>query len=711
MTARMVRRTLAALVAVVVVAAGAGVAWGFWTAGDSTHAGQAKADSLPAGQTPAVSLANSGGVTTATIAFNRSSSTDGKTVSAFVINRYSAASGGSAAATFTCTPAGTASAVSCTESAVPAGTWYYSDTPTIPGSLWVGSESARSAPVSTDTTAPSVTYSQTPAANANQFNNTTVNVTLTATDNVGGTGVAFITYKVDAAASVQVNAATAGFAVTGDGTHTVTFTATDNSGNTSGTQTQTIKIDSTAPAAPAITSAPTVINNANKTSISIGGTAEAGSTVTLTLTDGVVGHTVTAAGTATGGNWSFAALNPSGHNDGTVTVNVTATDLAGNTSTPPTQTTIQKDTVAPSTPTITTPASGSFINSATNSATYAVSGAKEANTSLLLTVSDVGAAHTITRTVALSAGTSWSTTIDTTGLNQGLISYSAVATDSAGNSGSPGTTSNTKDTVAPTVAVTSVTNPINNSNQSATTASGTAPDADTTTVSVVASDGTAQTAAINAPVSAGAWSASGINVGGLSNGTITYTATAADTAGNTSNATRTATKSSATKFAVSAAATQTAGTAFTVTITAQDSGGATVTSYSGNHTITWSSTAGNSPSGASPTLPSGTLNFVNGVASASVIFVKAETGRTITATDGTLAGTSGGTTVNAGSAARLAWTSTSNTLGTLNGICYFSCTYTAIGGAADTFRTKVSLTDSSGNPVNAASAVSVTVTL
>lgn len=359
MSARMVRRTLAAVIALAIVLGGSAVAWAFWTATDSSNPGRSAADTLPVGQTPTASLSTPGGVETATITFNRLATTGGQTVPAFLIKRYSTASGGTASATFTCTPA-TGSPVSCTESAVPAGTWYYTDTPTVAGSNWVGAESARSAAVTTDTTAPTVTYAQDPAKNINGYNNTAVTVTLTATDEIGGSGVARISYKVDSAATVQVNAASATFPVSGDGTHTVAFTATDHAGNTSATQTQTILIDSTPPGTPAITSKPTSINAANKTSITIAGTAEAGSSVTLALTDGVPAHTITTSAPATGGNWS-CGLNPSGLNDGTLSVSVTATDLAGNTSTPAAQTTITKDTVSPTVSNVSsTKADGSY---------------------------------------------------------------------------------------------------------------------------------------------------------------------------------------------------------------------------------------------------------------------------------------------------------------------------------------------------------------
>jgi len=94
----------------------------------------------------------------------------------------------------------------------------------------------------------------------------------------------------------------------------------------------------------------------------------------------------------------------------------------------------------------------------------------------------------------------------------------------------------------------------------------------------------------------------------------------------------------------------------------------------------------------------------------SVTLVKAET-VALTLTDTGGSGTSSNMTVGAGAAAKLAWTSTTISKGTLSGVCYFGCTYTGVGNSA-VFRSKVSLTDSSGNPVlnTTGSAISVTVT-
>ena len=95
--------------------------------------------------------------------------------------------------------------------------------------------------------------------------------------------------------------------------------------------------------------------------MSISGTAEAGSTVAITLSDAGSVHTVTSSTTATGGSWTFNSLNAGALNDGTITVKATATDAAGNVSSPGAQTTIPKDTVAPTVTSVTsTLANGSY---------------------------------------------------------------------------------------------------------------------------------------------------------------------------------------------------------------------------------------------------------------------------------------------------------------------------------------------------------------
>ena len=98
-------------------------------------------------------------------------------------------------------------------------------------------------------------------------------------------------------------------------------------------------------------------------------------------------------------------------------------------------------------------------------------------------------------------------------------------------------------------------------------------------------------------------------------------------------------------FVVTAPSTATAGTAFSATLTAEDAQGNTVTSYTGGQTIAFSGPS-NAPSGtARPTRRPSPSRMAS--ASASITLFDAQT-TTMTATQGSVSGTSGNITVNAG---------------------------------------------------------------
>lgn len=87
------------------------------------------------------------------------------------------------------------------------------------------------------------------------------------------------------------------------------------------------------------------ISNSNKTAVAISGTVEVGSTVNWTISNG--GSSVSGTTTLTsGGTFSATNIDVSSLPDGTLTLSVTVTDAAGNTSATA-STTATKDTVAP----------------------------------------------------------------------------------------------------------------------------------------------------------------------------------------------------------------------------------------------------------------------------------------------------------------------------------------------------------------------------
>ncbi|WP_258579704.1 BapA/Bap/LapF family large adhesin [Acinetobacter baumannii] len=271
-----------------------------------------------------------------------------------------------------------------------------------------------------------------------------------------------------------------------DGPHTITVTATDPAGN-AGTDTAVVTIDTTAPAAP-------VIDPVNGTD-PITGTAEPGSTVTVTYPDGTTATVVA----GTDGTWSVP--NPGNLVDGD-TVTATATDPAGNTSGPATAVV---DAIAPTV---------ALDDVLTNDSTPALTGTVNDPTATVVVTVDG------TDYPAVNNGDGTWTLADNTlpTLADGPHTITVTATDPAGNAGTD-TAVVTIDTTAPNAPVLdpiNATDPVTGTAEAGSTVTVTYPDGSTATV-VAGTDGT--------------WSVP--NPGNLVDGD-TVTATATDPAGNTS---------------------------------------------------------------------------------------------------------------------------------------------------------------------------------
>ncbi|TRO42173.1 DUF4347 domain-containing protein [Pseudomonas sp. ALS1131] len=285
----------------------------------------------------------------------------------------------------------------------------------------------------------------------------------------------------------------------------------------------TYAIDTNAPTAPVVTSP--ALTNAPTPMLS--GTAEAGSTVTVTI-GGATYTTV-----ASGGAWSLdlatatpaagsLALNTNGANP----VSVTATDTAGNVSSATTQPLVI-DTTAPSVPTLTSPA-------LTNAPAPMLSGTAEADSTVTVTIG--GATYTIVASggawsldLATATPAAGSLALDTNGANP----VSVTATDAAGNVSSATTQTLVIDTTAPSVPT--LTSPAL-TNAPAPMLSGTAEAGSTVTVTIGG-------ATYTTVASGGAWSldlATATPAAGSlalnTNGANPVSVTATDTAGNVSSA-------------------------------------------------------------------------------------------------------------------------------------------------------------------------------
>jgi len=125
------------------------------------------------------------------------------------------------------------------------------------------------------------------------------------------------------------------------------------------------------------------------------------------------------------------------------------------------------------------------------------------------------------------------------------------------------------------------------------------------------------------------------------------------------------------RFTVANPGTQTAGTAFGVTITAFDQYGNQASGYTGSQTLAFSGPS-NAPSGQAPSYPS-SVTFSGGVGTASLTLYDAQS-TTLTATQGTVSGTSTAFTVSAGGASSY---SVSNP-GTVTAGSAFNVTLTAL---------------------------------
>ena len=217
-----------------------------------------------------------------------------------------------------------------------------------------------------------------------------------------------------------------------DGQYTLTVVAFDAVGNFSSAS-SSYTIDRVAPAVPVISGGPTGLTNDATPTWTI--SPVAGATLRCTVLDdnddAVVGpSTCTSPYTA----------NLLGLPDGTYTFSVVSTDALGNESAPDTAT-IELDTTAPQTPTVT---SGPSATDATPTWTFRARGDVE-------TVCSVSRGATV---VVAAVPCSSPAGFDLTRLGAGTYTFSVVSIDDAGNRSAPGTSTYTLRAAAPAPAPT-----------------------------------------------------------------------------------------------------------------------------------------------------------------------------------------------------------------------------------------------------------------
>ncbi len=153
-------------------------------------------------------------------------------------------------------------------------------------------------PVPSDTTAPVTIASVAGVSGANGWHVAPVEVSLSATDEEGGSGVAATYYALDGGA-VQVYRAP--LAISADGVHQIEFWSVDNIGNIEERRTQTVKIDQ---------AAPSVSASADRTVLSPPSGRMTAVTVSGRLSDAVSGVDIATAAFAV---WDeYGAVTPGG---------------------------------------------------------------------------------------------------------------------------------------------------------------------------------------------------------------------------------------------------------------------------------------------------------------------------------------------------------------------------------------------------------------
>ena len=330
-----------------------------------------------------------------------------------------------------------------------------------------------------------------------------------------------------------------------DGVYTARVTAVDQLGN-SQTTTFSFTIDDTAPlSVTAVLEDP--INAANVTTATVSGSgSEPGLTVSVSVDDADNPLTAAVAGTTTTGTDTAYSLdlNLSSLDDGTLTATVTATD-ATESGTVQATATATKDTVAPAAPTTTitpgeigVPQQTSVAVSGTvtdGSAPVAELSGPEPAATVTVTIDDESeqTAPLVFVTKTDPEGDYAVAGIDVSGLADGTITATAVATDGVGNDSAPGSGTAEKDTTAPAAPTVLVPAYANQDNAAALPVSGTAEPA--STVAIVITDAAGDSATPTATITAGNDGSytTTVDVRGLADGALGVSATATDELDNT----------------------------------------------------------------------------------------------------------------------------------------------------------------------------------
>ena len=345
--------------------------------------------------------------------------------------------------------------------------------------------------------------------------------------NVTGSGT--LTTATDQITSIDVSGL-------GDGIITLTVTLTDANSNIGSVATDTKTKDTTVPSGYTVAIDQSPINNSNEGSVSFTfAGAEVGATYNYTFSSSGGGSNVTGSGTIATATDQITGVDLSGLGDGTITLSVTLTDIAGNTGSAATDTEL-KDTSAPAGYSVSIDQIS--INSTNETAISFTLGGAEIGTTYNYTFSSNSGGTNVTGSGTIVTAADQITGIDLSGLGDGNITLSVTLTDGNGNIGPAATDSEVKDTTAPTgYSVTidqAAINSTNDNNISFTFAGGEINSGYNYTFTSSGGGtpvtGTGNIFSTNAQIT-------GIDLSGLADGTVTLSVTLTDVFGNEGAAT------------------------------------------------------------------------------------------------------------------------------------------------------------------------------
>ena len=317
-----------------------------------------------------------------------------------------------------------------------------------------------------------------------------------------------------------------------DGTLTYSVTLTDAAGNVGSPVTATATLDTVAPTGYSITADQSLVtaSNASAASFTFAG-AELGDTYNYTVTSDGGSGSVTGTGTISAADQQVTGIDLSSLSDGNLAYSVTLTNALGNTGDAAVDNTPTLDIKGPTGYSIAT--DESLIGASDATATSFTFTGAEVGTAYSYTVTSSGGGGSVTDTGFVVAADQQVTGIDVSSLPDGTLTYSVTLTDANGVAARPASATATLDTTAPAgYSITVDQNPVIASDESASSFTFAGAEVGTSYSYTVTSSGGSGSVTGSGTVQSATQQVTGVNVSSLPDGTLSYSVTLTDPAGN-----------------------------------------------------------------------------------------------------------------------------------------------------------------------------------